>query len=218
MKKTERDLLLLLASKGGATHSVKATTVSLAKELRAPQQTISRWLSSLEKSGLSEKTPQGLRISPKGLESLEREYQALKSVFSKEKKNEVFLEGIAVSGFGDGAYYLSREGYKRQFKEKLGFEPFPGTLNIKLSGASDLESAQKMHSAPGIQIEEFSGEGRKFGKAKCFKAEINGVRGAVIIPQRSHYGREIVEIASPENLRKKLSLKEGSEIVAKVEL
>jgi riboflavin kinase len=42
------------------------------------------------------------------------------------------LRGRVVSGLGEGQHYISRQGYLKQFREKLGFEPFPGTLNIKL--------------------------------------------------------------------------------------
>jgi riboflavin kinase, archaea type len=38
------------------------------------------------------------------------------------------------SGLEQGQYFISRVGYSRQFVEKLGFVPFPGTLNVLLEG------------------------------------------------------------------------------------
>ena len=42
------------------------------------------------------------------------------------------MRGRVVGGLGQGQYYISRKGYRHQFIQKLGFVPFPGTLNIKL--------------------------------------------------------------------------------------
>ena len=41
--------------------------------------------------------------------------------------------GEVSSGLGEGRYYISRKSYIIQFQEKLGFIPFLGTLNIRVS-------------------------------------------------------------------------------------
>lgn len=208
-------LVLLLATKGAWARSVKASTVELAKELGASQQSVSRWLFELESEGLMEKTGLGITFSQKARDLLKKEFLFLQEALQGEEKEKTVLEGKAVSGFGDGAYYLSRQGYSRQFKEKLGFTPFPGTLNVKLSA----QSAQKrqmqgsFESARAINILGFESEGRKFGGAKCFKARVNGkVDGAIIVPERSHYGEDVLELVSEKNLRKALKLKEGKSV------
>ena len=43
------------------------------------------------------------------------------------------LKGKIVTGLGKGQYYISRDGYRTQFNLKLGFDPSPGTLNLKLA-------------------------------------------------------------------------------------
>ncbi len=215
-EKTVLELLLCLAQKGALKHSVAETTISLSRELGVPQQTISRKLSELERERKVLKTGLGLRLSESAEKELRELQGRLNEVFS-QKKGELFLEGKLVSGFGDGAYYLSQEGYEKQFCEKLGFAPFPGTLNVLLSGAEDLNARTQLDSAKGILISGFSGRERKFGGAKCFKAEINSkAQGAVIIPERSHYGSEIVELIAPQNLRKTLGLKQGSVVRLKI--
>ncbi len=217
-EKTIPDLLIFLAQKGALNHSVAETTVSLAKEMGVSQQTISRKVSGLERERKVLKTGLGLRLSESAEKELRELQGRLNGVFS-QKKGELFLEGKLVSGFGDGAYYLSQEGYERQFCEKLGFTPFPGTLNVLLAGAEDLKARTRLDSAKGIPITGFSGGERKFGGAKCFAAEINSkAQGAVIIPERSHYGSEIVELIAPKNLRKTLGLKQGSVVRLKISL
>ncbi|MFA6049304.1 MAG: DUF120 domain-containing protein [Candidatus Micrarchaeia archaeon] len=215
-KKTRLELLVLLAQKGGLKHSVEATTLSLAKELGVSQQTASRWMLELGRERKISRTQSGIRLSPAAGLELEGLRAQLEGI--SQKSGEIFLEGKLVSGFGDGSYYLAQEGYARQFREKLGFEPFPGTLNVLLAGAEDLQARAMLDSREGIPISGFSSRERKFGGAKCFKAEINSkAMGAVIIPQRSHYGNETVEIISPKNLRKTLGLKQGVTVRVKVE-
>ncbi|MDD2755372.1 MAG: DUF120 domain-containing protein [Methanothrix sp.] len=43
------------------------------------------------------------------------------------------MRGKIRSGLGQSQYFLTREGYSRQFVEKLGFIPFPRTLNVQLN-------------------------------------------------------------------------------------
>ncbi len=217
-KKTRQELLLLLAQKGGAAHSVGATTVALAKELGASQQTVSRWMLELEREGKIVRTPLGARLSQSAHGELKALHARLAEMFSK-KSGEIFLEGKLVSGFGDGGYYLSLGGYRRQFEKKLGFAPFPGTLNVFLSSADDLRARAELDAKSGIPISGFSSRERKFGPAKCFKAEINSKAPcAVIIPSRSHYGNETLEIMAPQNLRKTLGLRQGSAVRVKIAL
>ena len=42
------------------------------------------------------------------------------------------LSGTVVSGRGEGRKYVELEWVKQQVKEKLGFDPYPGTLNLRL--------------------------------------------------------------------------------------
>src|SRR5262245_44832979 len=46
------------------------------------------------------------------------------------------IEGLVCSGLGRGRDFLSVEWVRRQLREKIGLEPFPGTLNLKVSAAA----------------------------------------------------------------------------------
>ena len=43
------------------------------------------------------------------------------------------IEGNIASGLGEGALFLSMPHYRNGIKKKLGFRPFEGTLNIRIS-------------------------------------------------------------------------------------
>ena len=45
----------------------------------------------------------------------------------------VTLEGTVFTGLGEGAYYIAKERLsQKQIVEKLGFEPYPGTLKLEI--------------------------------------------------------------------------------------
>lgn len=109
--------------------------------------------------------------------------------------------GKILSGLGQAQYFLTREGYSRQFMEKLGFVPFPRTLNVLLKGPFPAE-----HEA--IKIEGFSEEGRTFGECRCYPIKLNGMQAAVVRPDKSRYPPELIEIIALVQLRRALGLED----------
>ncbi len=130
-------------------------------------------------------------------------------MFIEEKNKKIVLEGFVFSGSGEGAYYISLPKYFKQIEEKLGFKPYPGTLNIKLNEES-LKNRALIEKLKGIKIEGFK-EGEKiFGAGKCFPAIINGkIEGAMIIPEKTRYNSSVIELISEKYLRKELNIKDG---------
>ncbi len=114
----------------------------------------------------------------------------------------------------DGKYYLSLEEYTREFKEKFGFVPYPGTLNLKLA---DTNGKRILQGKIGAWVKGFEKNGRVFGAIKSFPALINSKhKGAVILPERSHYGLDVLEVIAPFYIRGKLKLKDGSRVRVEV--
>ncbi len=207
--------LYKLIEVGAYPDEVIFTTTELAKLLGSSQQTASRHLIELEKMGLIHRVRLGRRESIKitggGVRHLDNMFLKLKRAFEM-KKAETLFEGTLFSGMGEGAYYVSQPGYKRQFKEKLGFEPYPGTLNLRVR-KEDQEDVRLLEASPFILIEGFSDAGRSFGPAKCFHGTIaEKVEAALIFPVRTHYSGDVVEIISPEFLRKALHIKDGDSV------
>jgi riboflavin kinase len=131
-----------------------------------------------------------------------------------EKPRKLELVGQVISGVGEGSYYVGQEGYRQQFKRELGFDPYPGTLDLKLDKAS-LELRTSLMELSGREIEGFSTSERTFGPVKCFPATLRGTKVVVILPSRSHYS-DVIELIAPRNLRRSLKLSDGD--VVKVEV
>jgi riboflavin kinase len=205
MKPNPLNLLLNLAQKQG-----KKTTIQLSAEIGVSQQTVSRWLFQLQEDGLVEKTQVGLRITNKALETLSK-----LSAAAEQAKKRLEIHGIVVEGLKDGVFYMLLEGYRKQIKQKLGFDPFPGTLNLRLTTKTDLENNEKLQKRGGIKISGFkdSRQKRLYGGARVFKTKINDLQeGAIIIPDRTHHDAGTLEIIAPAFLRKALGLKNGAAV------
>jgi len=200
---------------------VRISTTELANYINCSQQSASRKLIELEREGLiiRRKSIEGtyVMISEKGLSLLYSYYLKFRKIF--ESINEVIiLRGIAVSGLGEGAYYVSLPFYYKQFKEKLGFEPYPGTFNVKLDSDS-IKRKNILNYICGIEISEHYNGKRRYGGAKCFHAIVNNrVKGAVILIERTHHGPEIIEVIAPVCIRKALNIKDGDPVIVKVYL
>jgi len=210
-----------LAELGASTRTVKISTEYLAEKIGASQQTASRHLIILEKLGWIKRTitPEGCltKITNQGVAELKKLYSELRLIFESDYPPSIILEGVLFSGLGEGAYYVTKTGYRKQFMEKLGFDPYPGTLNIKLTTDYDLKSLSELETYPAVELEGFQDESRTFGSVKCYPAIINNkVKGAAIYALRSHYGSSVLEIVSPTFLRSSLKLKDGNKV--KVEI
>ena len=110
------------------------------------------------------------------------------------------IRGKVEPGLGKGQYYISKEGYRNQFLQNLGFVPFPGTLNIKL------EKPFIPQASKTIYIEGFWDEGRTYGRCKCYKIKVHGIEAAVIRPDLSNYPPDLIEVIAPVCLREALEL------------
>ena len=214
-------VLYKLAEMGACRRTVKVSTEYLAEKMGSSQQTASRHLIQLEKKGWIRRTvtPEGclIKITDSGMAELKRLYSGLCLIMEAAYPPSVTLEGAVFTGLGEGAYYVMREGYRKQFIERLGFDPYPGTLNLKLTADYDIKTRTELEAYPAIEIQGFKNESRTFGAVKCYPAVINNkVKGAVVLALRSHYNSSVLEIIAPTYLRSQLKLKDGNKVKVEV--
>jgi len=193
---------------GAIRNKIEISSNELAGQLQTSQQTASRYLLDLDNKDMIIRElgikKQLIQITELGAEALEEEFSKFKQIFDLPSK--VVFKGKIVSGMGEGKYYTEQVGYVDQFKTKLGFIPYPGTLNVEIDYI-ERNKLRLLRNYGGILIDEFTTKNRTFGGVICFNAIINKCKGAIVLPRRSHYSN-ILEFISPHHLRKKLDLKD----------
>ena len=214
-------MVLKLSEMGAYRRVTKVSTGFLAAKLGLSQQTASRYLIELERKGWIKRnvTSEGslVKIDELGVRELLRLYASLKGVVETAYPPSVTLEGTVFTGLGEGAYYISKENYRKQIAEKCGFEPFQGTLNLKLFSEYDIKTRLELEAYPVIEVEGFKSVDRSYGRVKCYPAVVdNKVKGALVIAMRSHYDVSVLEIIAPVYLRKRLNLKDGHKVKVEV--
>ncbi|MBR2092627.1 MAG: DUF120 domain-containing protein [Candidatus Methanomethylophilaceae archaeon] len=157
---------------------------------------------------------QRIKITPKGVEELKKEYNEYRRIF--ELSDHVTVHGTVTSGMGEGGYYICQEGYMRQFESLLGFTPFQGTLNVTLD-PEDVSKLDVVRSTSGVLVEGFTHDGRSFGNVIAYKAKIRNIDCAIVVPERSHYV-DTIEIICQFHLRRTLSLEDGDHVDVRITL
>jgi len=213
--------LLKLAEMGASARAVKVSTDFLAEKMGLSQQTASRHLADLQRIGWIHRTITHdgslVKITDEGNSQLRIVSFGLAAVFEAKYPPSLSFEGIVFSGLGEGAYYVTRDVYRKQFIEKLGFDPYPGTLNLKLTSEYDVRIRSELESYPAVEISGFKNEDRTYGSVRCLPALINNKeKGAVVCALRSHYNKSVIEIISPVYLRGRLKLKDGNKVKVEV--
>ncbi len=205
-----------LALLGAVQNKIELSSHELGLQLQTSQQTASRYLLELDTQEMITRElgikKQLIQITSRGSDALESEYLSYKQIF--DLTNKVVFKGKLISGMGEGRYYTEQKGYADQFEKKLGFVVYPGTFNVEIKFI-ERNKIRLLRNYGGIEIDEFPAENRTFGSVVCFKATINGKKGAIVLPKRSHYAT-VLECISPYNLRETLRLHDGDtvEVVA----
>ncbi|CAG1007720.1 riboflavin kinase, archaea type [Burkholderiales bacterium] len=123
------------------------------------------------------------------------------------------LEGVVTSGLGEGKSFTQLPWVRREFLAKLGFEPYPGTFNLRLVGPAWEEARSVLTRAPGISITAEPG----FCAAKCFHVVVAGrITGAVVLPEVADYPLEKFEVISAVPVRETLPASDGDRVAVSV--
>lgn len=122
-------------------------------------------------------------------------------------EKDFVIRGKIVSGAGEGGFFTRIDWVQQQCDEKLGFKPYPGTLNLEISAAG-LPIIESLHKEKGIALVS---PDPKFCNGKAFPVSLGEISGAIIIPEEKVrvHSKNIIEIIAPLNIKASLDLKTG---------
>jgi riboflavin kinase len=117
----------------------------------------------------------------------------------------VTFEGTVFSGRGEGKKLVGLPWVKRQIQQKLGFVPYAGTLNIRLT-EEGRENRKLLDASEGFLIEPQTG----YFPGVLFRASIAGLKCGVVVPKVPRYPGDVLEVIAPLYLRGELGILDGS--------
>ena len=135
----------------------------------------------------------------------------------KEAPPPLRLQGILVDGLGEGRRFTAIDWVRRRFRDLLGIDPHPGTVNLRLDDEADRAAWAYLQSAPGIPFPPEQG----FCAATCYRATILGSAGrsvpaAIVLPHVPDYPADQVELVAAVNVRQAVGLKAGDHVTITV--
>lgn len=125
---------------------------------------------------------------------------------------EISVNGKVVTGSKQGRRFVNLPWVKKQILNELGFEPYIGTLNLKILNKEDIS---ELRDSKGITVNPEVG----YFKGELFKALImKKIKGAIVVPIVPSYPLDLLEIIAPINLRETLKLRDGMTVNVKIKL
>jgi riboflavin kinase, archaea type len=117
---------------------------------------------------------------------------------------KIKLAGTVYSGAGQGKKFIALPWVREQLIGKLGFCPYPGTLNIRLTKES-LPPKKQLETLHGIMVNPEAG----YFSGSFIKAKIKNLECYIVIPKVPNYPADVLELVAPVNLREQLKLADG---------
>jgi len=120
------------------------------------------------------------------------------------------ITGIVFSDLGRAASFMSLDWVQSSLSDKLGFSPYPGTLNLRLETESMRAAWRQIQKSSGIEI---GAPDTAFCQARCFLVEIEGKhQGAVILPEVEGYPADKIEVVASVRLKDALKISDGETV------
>ena len=127
------------------------------------------------------------------------------------------LVGRLATGIGQGEHFTGLDWARAQFIDRLGIDPYPGTINMIVDDPNSMPVWVRIKRTPGIRINN-PGDGPHDCDARCYPVSVAGsIEGAIVVPEVDNYPSTQVEIIADISVRAALGIEDGDplEIVLK---
>jgi len=127
------------------------------------------------------------------------------------------MNGIIFSDLGQASTFMALDWVQNLLLQRLGYHPFPATLNLRPKAAADARTWQRVRrELVGTPLTPASDS---HCGAKLFRVEIRAPRsaakidGAVLLPDVKDYPNDKIEIIAPVRLKDHLGVADGDQLV-----
>jgi catechol 2,3-dioxygenase-like lactoylglutathione lyase family enzyme len=126
------------------------------------------------------------------------------------------IRGRIARGSGKGTHFTGLDWARKQFVERLGIDPFPGTLNLSVEEPEAIAAWIRLCGTPGIRIDN-PHDGPRDCSARCYRVRLDGrIDAAIVLPEADGYPEGKLELIAPIGLRDALGKGEGDEVSLEV--
>ncbi len=121
------------------------------------------------------------------------------------------ITGVIERGKGQGAYFVGLDWVAEQFEREMGFKPFPGTLNVRVS-LSDGSELERLFSDRDFELVP---EDPQFCSARVKRLSLNGLPAVAVFPSEDVriHGKNVIEIIAGCNIKQALRLDDGDWVI-----
>jgi CTP-dependent riboflavin kinase len=122
------------------------------------------------------------------------------------------LLGRLATGIGQGKHFTQLDWARQQFLDKLGIDPFPGTVNLILDDSESMEVWNRLKDTPGIRVDN-PNHGPRDCHARCYPVSIDGrIDAAIVLPEVAGYSPVQIEIIAAVGVRDAFDIDDGDSL------
>jgi CTP-dependent riboflavin kinase len=126
------------------------------------------------------------------------------------------LTGVIFSDLGQASSFMVLDWVQALLNERLGYHPFPATLNLRPQGAEDAQVWRRVqNSRAGTPLTTASDGhcGAKLYHIVIFQdASSAKVGGAILLPEVDNYPQDKIEIVAPVRLKDHFRVHDGDQL------
>ena len=120
------------------------------------------------------------------------------------------LQGVLTTGLGQGAQFMRIEWVRRAIHRMVGFDPYPGTLNLRLVDTDMLLAWRQIQKGPALLLTPPPPE--RCGARLFLVVVAPDVPAAVVVPDVTRHGDDVLELVAGVHVRSVLALKDNDRV------
>ncbi len=126
----------------------------------------------------------------------------------------ISLHGAVTSGLGQGTYFVGLEWVRAAIQALIGFDPYPGTLNLRLVDMQARLAWRGIRAGPALLLTPPPPE--QCGARLIPVVVAPDIPAAVVVPDVTRYGDDVLELVAAVHVRSRLGLRDGDRVTVRV--
>ena len=115
--------------------------------------------------------------------------------------------GELTTGLGEAAGFTTLDWAVAAFRDRLGIEAWPGTVNVVVRGPENRAAWERVKSWSGIVLPPPRPD---WCSSRCYHARINdSLAAAIVLPEVDSYPDDKMELIAAVAVRETLNLEDG---------